>query len=162
MGPGLTRLRYSACYNAWEVPTDITSSPTSSPTAAPTATSNPTLTTASIWGFDSSMGNAVHRDGFWRVYEITYYSSPDCLATSKLDTSANNTESSGFYESDAVNWGPYNAFDSNPTSWWGNDPKTGYFIAYDFKEDVEVRCVELNQYESEYVTKAELWCVIVL
>jgi hypothetical protein len=148
--PGMNWIQYDGV--SWQVTSD---EQTLEPTFEPTSELNPSLTSSSAWGFESSLSDAYGY--FWTVEEIKFFSSSDCSPTSKWPTSTNSTIFSGFYDSDPY-YGPYNAFDSNSSTVWSNDPDSGYWIIYDFKTTiVNVQCVELVQDKDEYVQEAELW-----
>jgi hypothetical protein len=153
---GLTRIQFDG--SAW-TSTGIEITPTAAPTEALSQ-----LTTATTWSMDSTreIANRTSYGGFWSVYELSFYSDIGC--TNKLDTSANTTNStttSGYYGQDWYDptWQTYNAFDSNLTSHWGNDPDSGddYYVGYAFTTPQAVQCVVLVQHEYEYVEQADLW-----
>jgi hypothetical protein len=151
--PGVNWIQFNTAKLAWQV-TAKDKIQTFVPTSEPTAALNPSLTSSSAWGFESSLSDAY--DYYWTVDEIILYSSSDCSPTSKIPTLTNSTTFSSFYDSDPY-YGPYNAFDSNPSTSWTNEPDSGYWIAYDFTSKVNVQCVELVQNKDEYVQEAELW-----
>jgi hypothetical protein len=153
LGPGATRIQYTAA-DTWMVMPG-TDAPTPNPAAGPTVTvtsppvappttkrpsgspssesiaENPTLTVSSTWTFDShdavdEYGDVVKHYS-WSVYEMQFYSEPGCPDSSYLETIDNATTSSGAYD---AHWEPYNAFDLDDSTAWGNNPVTGDYYWY--------------------------------